>query len=125
LSKIRGSKLIENSGGLGLTGGFADVGSLYDCLVGIHEDELDEDILDKYSEIRIKLWREMIDPMSRANFHRLWDENMKKEREEFFAMCEKASDDPVWGKAVAESIHAIRHDFTQYYKSKAQAANGA
>ncbi|KAF2279769.1 FAD/NAD(P)-binding domain-containing protein [Westerdykella ornata] len=112
-------------GGLGLTGGFADVGSLYDCLVGIHEDELDEDILDKYSEIRMKLWREMIDPMSRANFHRLWDENAKKEREEFFAMCEKASDDPVWGKSVAESIFAIRHDFTQYYKSKAKAANGA
>ena len=50
----------------------------------------------------MKLWREMIDPMSRANFHRLWDENAKGEREEFFRMCERASDDPVWGKAVAE-----------------------
>lgn len=119
------SKLTYISGGLGLTGGFADVGSLYDCFVGIHEDELDDDILDKYSEVRIKLWRDMIDPMSRANFHRLWDENAKEEREQFFAMCDKANDDPVWGKSVAESIHAIRHDFTQYYKSKQKAANGA
>ncbi|KAF2741878.1 FAD/NAD(P)-binding domain-containing protein [Sporormia fimetaria CBS 119925] len=108
-------------GGLGLTGGFADVGSLYDCLAGIHDDELDDSILDKYSEIRIKIWREMIDPLSRANFHRLWDENAKKEREEFFAMCEKALDDPLWGKGVAESVHSVRHDFTQYYKSKAKA----
>ncbi|KAH7074157.1 hypothetical protein FB567DRAFT_597316 [Paraphoma chrysanthemicola] len=105
-------------GGLGLTGGFADVGSLYDCFTGIHQDELDDDILDKYSEIRIKIWREMIDPMSRDNFHRLWDPAHKQKREEFFKMCERATDDPVWGKSVAESIHQIRHDFTQYFKSK-------
>ncbi|KAF2117172.1 hypothetical protein BDV96DRAFT_598104 [Lophiotrema nucula] len=114
-------------GGMGLTGGFADVGSLYDCLIGIHEDELDEDILDKYSEVRIKIWREMIDPMSRANFHRLWDDEKIKDREEFFKMCDKASDDPVFGKSLAEGIFAIRHDFTQYYKSRTIAAglNGA
>ncbi|KAF2870017.1 hypothetical protein BDV95DRAFT_608040 [Massariosphaeria phaeospora] len=111
-------------GGLGLTGGFADVGSLYDCFMGIHQDQLDEDILDKYSEIRIKIWRDMIDPMSRANFHRLWDDTQKKEREEFFAMCEKATDDPVFGKSVAEAVHAVRHDFTQYFKDKPAAENG-
>lgn len=119
------ARLTCNSGGLGLTGGFADVGSLYDCLVGIHEDQLDEDILDKYSEIRRNLWKDMIDPMSRMNFHRLWDENCKKDREEFFKMCETATNDPVFGKSVAESIHAIRHDFTQYYKSNPVALNGA
>ncbi|KAF2732508.1 FAD/NAD(P)-binding domain-containing protein [Polyplosphaeria fusca] len=114
-------------GGMGLTGGFADVGSLYDCLIGIHEDELDEDILDKYSEERIRIWKEMIDPLSRANFHRLWDENSIKEREEFFKMCGKASDDPLFGKSLSEGIHAVRHDFTQYYKSRAKATalNGA
>lgn len=104
-------------GGLGLTGGFADVGSLYDCFMGIHQDELDDDILDKYSDIRIKIWREMIDPMSRENFHRLWDPAYAEKRKEFFKMCEKAADDPVWGKSIAESIHQVRHDFTQYFKS--------
>ncbi|KAI8931611.1 hypothetical protein NX059_011264 [Plenodomus lindquistii] len=105
-------------GGMGLTGGFADVGSLYDCFTGIHLDELDEDILDKYSEERIRIWRDMIDPMSRENFHRLWDPEHKQKREEFFKMCERANNDPVWGKSVAESIHQVRHDFTQYFKSK-------
>ncbi|CAN9127763.1 unnamed protein product [Alternaria sp. RS040] len=105
-------------GGMGLTGGFADVGSLYDCFTGIHLDELDESILDEYSEIRIKIWREMIDPMSRENFHRLWDPAHEEKRKDFFKMCEKASDDPVWGKSIAETIHQVRHDFTQYFKSK-------
>ncbi|KAF1938713.1 FAD/NAD(P)-binding domain-containing protein [Clathrospora elynae] len=105
-------------GGMGLTGGFADVGSLYDCFMGIHRDELDEDILDNYSKVRIGIWRDMIDPMSRENFHRLWDPEFKDKRDYFFRMCEKANDDPVWGKSVAESIPQIRHDFTQYFKSK-------
>ncbi|KAF1998525.1 FAD/NAD(P)-binding domain-containing protein [Amniculicola lignicola CBS 123094] len=114
-------------GGMGLTGGFADVGSLYDCFVGIHQDLLDEDILDKYSDERIRIWKELIDPMSRSNFHRLWDDAKIKEREEFFAMCDKAAKDPEFNKAIAESIHAVRHDFTQYYKTKPEAAapNGA
>jgi len=116
--------LITLSGGMGLTGGFADVGSLYDCFTGIHTDELDESILDKYSDERIKIWREMIDPMSRANFHRLWDPECVKDRDEFFKMCEHASDDPVFGRSVAESVHAVRHDFTQYFKSKQGATNG-
>lgn len=91
--------------------------------MGIHQDELDESILDKYSEIRIKIWREMIDPMSRANFHRLWDPAAKKEQEEFFKFCERAENDPVWGKTAAEAVHAVRHDFTQYFKSKQTASN--
>lgn len=107
---------------MGLTGGFADVGSLYDCFMGIHQDELDEDILTKYSDVRIAIWRDMIDPMSRENFHRLWDPEFKQKREDFFKMCEKANDDPVWGKSVAESIHQVRHDFTQYFKSRQQPA---
>jgi hypothetical protein len=113
-----------NSGGLGLTGGFADVGSLYDCFTGIHTDELDESILDKYSEERMKIWREMIDPMSRANFHRLWDPSCVEERDEWFKICEQASDDPVWGKAMADAVHTIRHDFTQYFKSRQLHTNG-
>jgi len=110
---------------MGLTGGFADVGSLYDCFTGIHLDELDDSILDKYSEIRIKIWREMIDPMSRENFHRLWDPEHEEKRKEFFKMCERASDDPVWGKSVAETIHQVRHDFTQYFKSKQKGSGKA
>lgn len=59
--------------------------------------------------------------MSRANFHRLWDPACEKEKEEFFKFCEKAESDPVWGKSAAEAVHAVRHDFTQYFKSKQKA----
>jgi len=115
---ISDSTLTLCSGGMGLTGGFADVGSLYDCFTGIHLDELDEDILDLYSTIRIKIWREMIDPVSRENFHRLWDPAHEEKRKQFFQMCGKANDDLVWGKQLAENVHKVRHDFTQYFKSK-------
>lgn len=56
--------------------------------------------------------------MSRENFHRLWDPAHKQKRDDFFKMCEKANDDPVWGKSIAEAIHHFRHDFTQYFNSK-------
>ncbi|OCL06947.1 FAD/NAD(P)-binding domain-containing protein [Glonium stellatum] len=102
-------------GGMGLTGGFADVGSLYDCLVGIHDGLADESILDKYSNIRQRIWREMIDPISRANFHRLWDEGAIGEREKFFALCNKAWKDENLNRELTMGIHAVRHDFTQYY----------
>ncbi|MCJ1424708.1 hypothetical protein MMC29_002596, partial [Sticta canariensis] len=39
-------------GGLGLTGGFADVTGLADCLEGIATGEADDRILDKYDEVR-------------------------------------------------------------------------
>jgi hypothetical protein len=85
-----------------LTGGFADVGSLFDCLNGINWGVADESILDKYSEIRIKVWKEIIDPMSRANFARIWDEKAIPERDKFFALCEKALKDPDLSREMAQ-----------------------
>jgi len=81
------------SGGLGLTGGFADVTSLYDCLMAIQNGLTDDSILDKYSEIRIKKWKDVIDPVSRANFARVWDEDAMPERLKFFEMCKKINTD--------------------------------
>lgn len=77
------------SGGLGLTGGFADVTSLYDCLMAMQNGFADDSILDKYSEVRRKKWHDLVDPISRANFRRIWDEDAIPERNEFFAMCKK------------------------------------
>ena len=78
---------------MGLTGGFADVTSLYDCLMAIQAGLTTDKILDKYSEIRIKKWAEIIDPMSRNNFRRLWDEEAKPARLAFFDMCKKMETD--------------------------------
>ncbi len=77
------------SGGLGLTGGIADVGSLYDSLVGIHTGQADDSILDVYDEVRRRIWRDIINPVSSENMTRLFkysgpDEAMEKD--EFFKM---------------------------------------
>jgi hypothetical protein len=58
---------------MGLTGGIADVGSLYDSLVGIHKGFADDSILDKYDESRRKIWHEVINPQSSSNMRRLID----------------------------------------------------
>jgi len=71
------------------------VGSLFDALMGIHRGLADDSILDKYSEVRRKIWTDIIDPMSRENFRRLHDQDPDKAREndEFFRLCVKAETD--------------------------------
>lgn len=85
----------NKSGGLGLTGGIADAGSLFDALMGIHLGLSDDSILDKYSEVRRKTWSDVIDPASRENFRRLHEQeaNNARENDEFFRLCVKAEED--------------------------------
>ena len=73
--------MIDCSGGLGLTGGIVDVGNLFDALMGISKGVADESILDKYAEVRKRMWEEVIDPMSRENFRRLHDQDPDRARD--------------------------------------------
>lgn len=84
-----------DSGGLGLTGGIADVGSLFDALMGIHLDLASESILNTYSEVCRKIWMDLINPMSRENFRRLvdCDADTAKETDGFFKACVEAERD--------------------------------
>ncbi|KAK4195599.1 putative monooxygenase [Triangularia verruculosa] len=59
-------------GGMGLTGGIADVGSLYDSLRGIHNNRAYDSILDKYDEVRRKIWHDVINSISTENMQRLF-----------------------------------------------------
>ncbi|KAJ6102074.1 hypothetical protein N7486_004501 [Penicillium sp. IBT 16267x] len=104
-------------GGLGLTGGIADVGSLFDSLMGIHKGLADETILDKYSEIRKRIWAEIIDPMSRENFRRLHDQDptTARENDEFFQLCVEGETDEETAKSIVLGLDMLRHDMTQYY----------
>jgi 2-polyprenyl-6-methoxyphenol hydroxylase-like FAD-dependent oxidoreductase len=52
-------------GGLGLTGGIADVGSLFDAFMAMQNGRADDQILDEYSRARIAKWKDFIDPTSR------------------------------------------------------------
>jgi len=95
--------LIYCSGGLGLTGGIVDVGNLFDALIGIHKGLADDSILDKYAEVRKRMWEEIIDPMSRENFRRLHGQNPDNAREndEFFQALVKSENDEELAKEVA------------------------
>ncbi|KAL4881208.1 hypothetical protein BJY04DRAFT_61674 [Aspergillus karnatakaensis] len=106
-------------GGLGLTGGIADVGSLYDSLIGIHKDLTDDSILDKYAEIRKQIWTDIIDPLSRENFRRLHqDANTARENDPFFQLCVQAETDEDLSREIALGYDKLRVDMTQYYTKK-------
>jgi hypothetical protein len=77
---------------MGLTGGFADVGGLYDCLYGIYSGQADDSILDKYSDIRREKYLSVIDPISSGNLKRLWDPNVI-EGDQFIKMVRRANTD--------------------------------
>ena len=91
-----------SSGGLGLTGGIADVGSLYDALVALKNGQTDDSILDKYSEVRRKKWAEIIDPMSRANFRRVCLDEAESERNEFWNLCDRMEQDEELARQMAQ-----------------------
>lgn len=126
---------------MGLTGGIADVGSLYDSLVGIHTGQADDSILDKYDEIRRKIWHEIINPVSSNNMRRLIDldpktavetdpflqllkrmETDKKLQLEMSKVSRQGKERVQAGREANNGIQgmmALRHDMRQYYKSKA------
>jgi len=133
-----GEVLTVVSGGMGLTGGFADIGGLYDCLIGMHQGLADDSILDKYDEMRRERYKNFIDPISTSNFKRLWqqDPDTAVENDEFFKIVKKAETDKEFAHQMAmvscnldlelfklihlvQGIHAISHDFTQYYNKPA------
>jgi 2-polyprenyl-6-methoxyphenol hydroxylase-like FAD-dependent oxidoreductase len=104
-------------GGMGITGGFVDVGGLYECLAGIWDGKADESILDLYSEKRIEKWRDVINPVSSANFQRVSDSDPDTllERDPVLQACKAAENDPVAQKEMALMAFSLRYDFTQHY----------
>lgn len=71
------------------------MGSLYDALVGIHRGLADSSILDKYDEVRRKIWHEVINPISTENLRRLFtlDPETAGEKDPFFKMVKQAEQD--------------------------------
>ncbi|KAM5374836.1 hypothetical protein ACJZ2D_006330 [Fusarium nematophilum] len=113
-------------GGLGLTGGIADVGGLADCLIGIHQGLASDSILDHYDRARREVYDKTINPISSENFRRVskQDGELALENDEFLKLCLKAEEDPQFSKALQLSIKDLLcHDFTQYYDKIA--SNGA
>lgn len=103
------SPLTEASGGMGLTGGFADVGGLYDCLYGIYAGVADDTILDKYSDIRRDKYNTVIDPISSANLRRLWDPE-KIEQDDFIKMLKRAETDKDFAKDMQKVCDPLKEN---------------
>ncbi|KAF9873022.1 putative fad binding domain-containing protein [Colletotrichum karsti] len=107
-------------GGYGLTSGIADVGCLYDALVGIKRGLADESILDKYSDIRSEKYRTIVDPMSTAGFRRLWEKNPETTiaEDEFFELLRKVSGDEKQLRQLRQGAMALRYDLTEFYREE-------
>ncbi|KXX73490.1 Para-nitrophenol 4-monooxygenase [Madurella mycetomatis] len=104
-------------GGLGITGGFVDIGGLYDCLAGIWDGKADDSILELYSEKRIEKWKTIINPISSENFRRVSDKEPQTrfERDEFLQLLKKAEVDDIFLKELLMGPMDVRYDFTQHY----------
>lgn len=79
-----------------MTGGIADVGSLFDSFNGIHTGQADESILDIYDEVRRKIWHDIINPVSTDNIKRLFDQDADTalENDPFLKLVKQAELDP-------------------------------
>jgi len=106
-------------GGMGLTGGIADIGGLYECLRGIHNGVVNEDILDRYCETRREIYQTMVNPISTENFRRLYEENPENRiaNDPFFKVLQRAEADTELSYSLAKDLLLLRHDFTQYYQN--------
>lgn len=88
---------------MGLTGGFADVGGLFDCFYGLFKGRAEDGILDKYDEVRREKYWKVIDPVSSGNLERLWRSSPEEvEKDEFFRSIKKAEKDRGFAKEMAE-----------------------
>ncbi|KEF55240.1 uncharacterized protein A1O9_08894 [Exophiala aquamarina CBS 119918] len=87
--------LCNPMGGLGLTGGIADMGSLTDCLLGIYSGQADIDILDKYDEMRRRIYQDVINPLSITNMERMSkDAECVLENDPFLQFAAEAGQNP-------------------------------
>lgn len=105
---------------MGLTGGLANIGGLFQCLEGIHQGLADPSILSTWSDVQIKKWNEIINPISSGNIRRLFDQDLEKalENDDFLKMLKKAETDDQLSKQMLASAYDLNHDYTQYFNKK-------
>lgn len=100
-------------GGLGLTGGIIDVEGLFDCLRGIHCGKADKAILKRYSEVRIRKFKEIVNPTSTANLERLCrlDPESVMDKDDVLQNVKKAETDLDLSRAIQNFSFELKHDF--------------
>jgi len=134
------TRMLVDRGGLGLTGGIEDIGSLADCLLGIYTGKADLNILDKYDEVRRGIYRDIIDPLSMMNMERMsQDPETVLENDAFLQFAAAAGKDPelaakmfevrdLWLQLLVDILRTDRklvqrdltlgYDMTQFYNKE-------
>lgn len=109
-------------GGMGLTGGIADVAGLFQCLEGIHKGVADESILSTWSDVQRDKWHSIINPVSSGNIRRLFAQNPETalDDDDFLKMVKKAETDMSLSKEMQSAGNKLNHDYTQYYREPIQ-----
>ena len=106
------TRLLLHRGGLGLTTGVCDVGSLIDCLYGIDSGDASLEILAKYDEIRRHIFNQVVDVMSTTNFKRIMqDADEFKEKDQSYKMMMAARTDAT----VAIAFRNVRYTLLAVY----------
>lgn len=104
--------------GMGLTGGLADIGGLFQRLEGMHAGLADPSILTTWSDVQVKKWHEIINPISSGNIKRLFDQDPEKalENDDFLKMLKKAETDVELSRQMQASAYDLCHDYSQYFR---------
>lgn len=89
------------SGGLGLTNGICDVGSLADCLAAIHEGKASHGILDKFDEVRRRIYEEFVNPTATRNMKLVFSTPEEAVNSEIAQVCNRAEKDPEFAKSMS------------------------
>lgn len=106
--------LCNPMGGLGLTGGVADIGSLIDCFYGMLNGRADIDILDKYDEMRRKIYDTHTNPSSTGNLKRMMrDADAVIADDPFVTNLAEHNEDFL--RALHDEEMKMACDMTQYY----------
>lgn len=100
--------LTFSRGGLGLTGGIADVGSLVQCLQGIHEEKASLEILERYDEKRREVFSKFTDPLSSSNLERLFEDGATiLDRDPALQYIKAASMDPIQSSQLPKVVFQV------------------
>lgn len=102
-------------GGLGLTGGIIDIEGLFDCLRGVHCGKADKEILKTYSDVRIRKYKEIVNPVSTENLKRLCklDPSDVLGTDEVLQKVQQSEKDPELSREIQNFSYSLKHDFEQ------------
>lgn len=89
------------------------MGSLADCLLGIYSGQADMTILDKYDEMRRRIYRDVINPLSTKNMERMSKDGESVLAEDpFLQFAAEAAQNPEVAAQmfmVCVAVHHSRH----------------